>query len=77
MPAQCTYCAVGVDVAPCMHSSYAVVVPNFFARGFAAAAMVTGNLYMAEIFPTGTRAAGPCVCLCVYIYMHACMCARD
>jgi len=48
-------------VATWLHSSYAVVVPNFFARGFAAAAMVTGNLYMAEIFPTGTRAAASSV----------------
>jgi MFS family permease len=44
-----------------LHTSYAVLVPNFFARGFAAAAMVTGNLYMAEIFPTGTRAAASSV----------------
>jgi len=48
-------------VATWLHSSYAVVVPNFFARGFASAAMVTGNLYMAEIFPTGTRAAASSV----------------
>jgi len=48
-------------IATWLHSSYAVVVPNFFARGFAAAAMVTGNLYMAEIFPTGTRAAASSV----------------
>merc|ERR1719409_1006684 len=34
-------------IASWLHSSYAVVVPNFFARGFAPAAMVTGNLYMA------------------------------
>jgi len=48
-------------IATFLHSSFAVVVPNFFARGFAAAAMVTGNLYMAEIFPTGTRAAASSV----------------
>ena len=48
-------------IASWLHSSYAVTIPNFFARGFAAAAMVTGNLYMAEIFPTGTRAAASSV----------------
>jgi len=36
-----------------IHSSFAVIISTFLARGFAAAGLITGNLYMAEIFPTG------------------------
>lgn len=38
------------------HSSYGIVGSNFLARCAAAATVVSGNLYVAEIFPTGTRA---------------------
>mmetsp|Transcript_14661 Transcript_14661/g.50046 ORF Transcript_14661/g.50046 Transcript_14661/m.50046 type:complete len:549 (-) Transcript_14661:319-1965(-) len=44
-------------VATALNNTYALVIPNFLGRGFAAAALITGNVYMAEMFPTGTRAA--------------------
>jgi len=48
-------------VSTVLHSSFAVIIPCFFARGCAAAALLAGNVYMAEIFPTGTRSAASSV----------------
>mmetsp|Transcript_51949 Transcript_51949/g.126718 ORF Transcript_51949/g.126718 Transcript_51949/m.126718 type:complete len:570 (+) Transcript_51949:156-1865(+) len=52
-------------LAQIFHSSHAVIVTNFFARGFAAGGVFGLRLYVAEIFPTHTRGAAIAV-------THAC-----
>mmetsp|Transcript_9799 Transcript_9799/g.23297 ORF Transcript_9799/g.23297 Transcript_9799/m.23297 type:complete len:574 (+) Transcript_9799:243-1964(+) len=49
-------------ISELFHSSYGVLVPSFFARGFAAAGLIIGGVYVGEIFPTHVRVGGLAVC---------------
>ena len=44
-------------------SSFALTATHFFARGFAAVAMITSNLYVGEIFPTRYRGAAVAIAM--------------
>lgn len=44
-------------------SSFALAFTHFFARGFAAVAMITSNLYVGEIFPTRYRGAAVAIAM--------------
>ena len=62
------------------HSSYAMVVSNFFARGLSAAALITLRIYVAEIFPTHTRAAAVAisqVVMSMFVCLFPCLPTHD
>mmetsp|Transcript_64321 Transcript_64321/g.134198 ORF Transcript_64321/g.134198 Transcript_64321/m.134198 type:complete len:566 (-) Transcript_64321:179-1876(-) len=49
-------------IAEVFHTSYGIIVPAFFARGCAAAALIIGSIYVGEIFPTSMRVGSIAVC---------------